>query len=86
MSSNIYVPLSTRQRNVLKYFVDKEKIDNAIIEIEQWISDASQVENGVIMSKLIDAMDEFERFFNDAPIDYDDRMTLWCEFISKILK
>lgn len=86
MSSNIYVPLSTRQRNVLKYFVDKEKIDNAIIEIEQWISGASQVENGVIMSKLIDAMDEFERFFNDAPIDYDDRMTLWCEFISKILK
>lgn len=86
MSSNIYVPLSTRQRNVLKYFVDKEKKDNAIIEIEQWISDASQVENGVIMSKLIDAMDEFERFFIDAPIDYDDRMTLWCEFISKILK
>lgn len=86
MSSNIYVPLSTRQRNVLKYFVDKEKIDNAIIEIEQWISGASQVESGVIMSKLIDAMDEFERFFNDAPIDYDDRMTLWCEFISKILK
>jgi len=55
-------------------------------EVTELIKEVCEEEKIQLKHNLIDKMEKFERFFEEAPIDYDDRKTMWIDLLNKLLK
>jgi len=82
-----YIYEESQDDEDMENFAVMDFLEDLLVDFTKQELDRAREEGGesiIAQLSLSENMEKVERFFREAPIDYDDKCNLWFDFLSKL--
>ena len=79
-----------KMKELKNKFMEKFYLEGGLNQIWEWVEQELNKareegrESVIAELSISEGMEAIERFFREAPVDYDDKCNLWIDFLSKL--